>query len=96
MADYMARFKGFGPKQSRNLLQELGLTRFEIPIDSRVTGWLNKALKFPFEVTSQALSDKHVYNLILDAVNKLCKECGTFPCVLDAAIFSAQGETRRS
>src|SRR5207253_3836860 len=32
---------GFGPKQSRNLLQWLGLSRFEIPIDSRITRWLN-------------------------------------------------------
>ena len=29
--------KGFGPKQSRNLLQSLGLTRYEIPVDSRIT-----------------------------------------------------------
>jgi hypothetical protein len=28
-------FEGFGPKQSRNLLQALGLTRYEIPIDIR-------------------------------------------------------------
>jgi hypothetical protein len=31
------RFKGFGPKQSRNLLQGIGLTKYEIPIDSRIT-----------------------------------------------------------
>jgi hypothetical protein len=85
-------FQGFGPKQSRNVLQELGLTRYEIPIDSRVTNWLNDELKFPFTVTAKALSDKHYYRLILDAVCKLCAECDTFPCVLDAAIFSAQDE----
>ncbi len=34
-------FDGFGPKQSRNFLQSLGLTRYEIPIDSRITKWLN-------------------------------------------------------
>jgi hypothetical protein len=33
-------FAGFGPKQSRNLLQSLGLTRYEIPIDSRITSCL--------------------------------------------------------
>src|SRR3712207_8726784 len=33
--------KGFGPKQSRNLLQGLGLTRYEIPIDIRITRWFN-------------------------------------------------------
>jgi hypothetical protein len=31
--------KGFGPKQSRNLWQLLGLTRYEIPIDRRVRKW---------------------------------------------------------
>lgn len=35
-------YQGFGPKQSRNLLQGLGLSRFEIPIDSRITKWLNE------------------------------------------------------
>ncbi len=33
--------RGFGPKQSRNLLQKLGISRYEIPIDSRITKWLN-------------------------------------------------------
>ena len=36
VADYINdTFRGFGPKQSRNILQELGLTRYEIPIDNR-------------------------------------------------------------
>ena len=32
---------GFGPKQSRNFWQWLGLTRYEIPLDSRVVAWMN-------------------------------------------------------
>lgn len=97
VADYiMDTFNGFGPKQSRNVLQELGLTCYEIPIDSRVTDWLNDKLKFPFKVTSTALSDRHCYKLILDAVCKLCEECGTLPCVLDASIFSAQDEDAKA
>jgi hypothetical protein len=40
--------KGFGPKQSRNLLQSLGLTKFEIPVDSRITKWLT-AFDFPMK-----------------------------------------------
>ena len=36
-----SKFDGFGPKQSRNLLQSLGLSRHEIPLDSRITKWLN-------------------------------------------------------
>ena len=36
VADYIDdTFDGFGPKQSRNLLQALGLTLYEIPIDRR-------------------------------------------------------------
>lgn len=34
--------KGLGPKQARNFLQALGLTKYEIPIDSRITNWLNE------------------------------------------------------
>lgn len=94
VANYISdTFKGFGSKQARNVLQDLGLTRYEIPIDSRVTNWLNDVLKFPFKVTSTALSDRHCYKLVLDAICGLCEECDTFPCVLDASIFSAADET---
>jgi hypothetical protein len=94
VADYLAHIlDGFGPKQSRNVLQALGLTRFEIPIDSRVTDWLNDTLKFPFEVSAAALADRHIYGLVSDAICVLCEKCGEFPCILDAAIFgSKEGE----
>ena len=45
------KFKGFGPKQSRNLLQGLGLSRYEVPIDSRITKWLNE-FGFPIWLTA--------------------------------------------
>lgn len=80
--------KGFGPKQSRNLLQSLGLTQYEIPIDSRITKWLNK-FGFPLELTAQALSDQNYYNLISDGFQELCKACNIKPCVMDAVIFSS-------
>ena len=53
-------FLGFGPKQSRNLLQSLGLTRYEIPIDSRLTDWLNE-FGFPVRLTATALGDDNYY-----------------------------------
>jgi hypothetical protein len=95
VADYLAtNLEGFGPKQSRNVLQALGLTRYEIPIDSRVTAWLNEKLKFPFRVSAASLADKYVYQLISDAICQLCKDSGEFPCILDAAIFgSKDGDT---
>src|SRR4051794_37056495 len=47
-------YQGFGPKQSRNLLQGLGLSRFDVPIDSRITKWLNE-FGFPVKLTVSAL-----------------------------------------
>jgi hypothetical protein len=79
-------FKGFGPKQARNLLQSLGCTRYEIPIDSRITKWLNK-FGFPVKLTATTLSDRNYYQFVSDGIQALCKECGIYPCVLDAAIF---------
>lgn len=81
-------FKGFGPKQSRNLLQGLGLSRFEIPIDSRITKWLN-SIGFPIKLTADALQDRNYYNFVSDGFQKLCEACDIMPCVLDAAIFSS-------
>lgn len=85
------RLKGFGPKQSRNLLQSLGLTKYEIPIDSRITKWLYK-FGFPITLSSSALADRNYYNFVLDALQKLCEESSIYPCVLDAAIFSSFDE----
>ena len=80
------KFKGFGPKQSRNLLQWLGLSRFEIPIDSRITKWLNE-FGFPVTLNSTALADAHYYNFVSDGIQTLCSACGIMPCLLDSAIF---------
>ena len=78
--------KGIGQKQSRNLLQYLGLTIYEIPIDSRITKWLNK-FGFPILLSATALQDKHYYDFIMDGFNVICDHCGIYPCQLDAAIF---------
>jgi hypothetical protein len=83
--------KGFGPKQSRNLLQSLGLTKFEIPVDSRITKWLT-AFGFPMKLSATALSDKNYYNFVLAGFQRICEACDIFPCVMDAAIFSSFDE----
>lgn len=88
-ADKLHRdFKGFGPKQSRNFLQVLGLTKYEIPIDSRITNWLNE-FGFPVALTSSSLGDKEYYHFVSDGIQELCKKAETYPCLLDAAIFSS-------
>ena len=80
--------KGFGPKQSRNLLQTLGLTKYEIPIDSRITKWLND-FGFPITLSAAALGDRHYYNFISKGIQQICEASGIYPCALDAAIFSS-------
>ncbi len=88
VADYIQEtFQGFGPKQSRNFLQALGLTRYEIPIDSRITKWLNE-FGFPVHLSAMALADSNYYNFVSDGIQLLCAESDVFPCVLDAAIFA--------
>ncbi len=88
-ADFVnERLKGFGPKQSRNFLQWLGLTRYEIPIDSRITKWLNK-FGFPVVLSAGALGDKHYYQFVSDGIQQLCLASDIYPCILDAAIFAS-------
>jgi len=79
---------GFGPKQSRNLLQSLGLSKHEIPIDSRITKWLND-FGFPVKLSADALSDRNYYRFVSEGFRELCKASGVMPCVMDAAIFSS-------
>ncbi len=79
---------GFGPKQSRNLWQTMGMTRYEIPIDSRIIKWLNKTI-FPFKLSSGALSDRNYYEFVINGIQEVCNECKIVPCLLDAAIFSS-------
>jgi hypothetical protein len=81
-------FIGFGPKQSRNILQSLGLTKYEIPIDSRITDWLND-FGFPIRLSAASLQDKEYYHFVSDGIQVLCSHAEIYPCVLDAAIFSS-------
>jgi hypothetical protein len=81
-------FAGLGPKQSRNFLQALGLSRYEIPIDSRVTKWLRNDLALPISTSSEVLNNRDYYALVNDAIHELCRQAGVLPCVLDAVLFS--------
>ena len=80
--------KGFGPKQARNLLQALGLTKYEIPIDSRVG---KRLVQFgcPLPISRQALAARKGFELVLDGAQELCRRCGVYPCMLDAAMFAS-------
>jgi thermostable 8-oxoguanine DNA glycosylase len=84
-------FVGLGPKQSRNLLQGLGLTQYEIPLDSRITRWLND-FGFPVHLSAASLADPDYYNFVSDGVQAICGACEILPCVFDAAVFSSYDE----
>jgi hypothetical protein len=81
---------GFGPKQSRNLWQWLGLTRYEIPLDSRIIRWLNENVLSGgcMKLTAPQLSDRYYYDHVLDGVQLLCEAADMLPCVFDATVFS--------
>ncbi len=92
VADFIDdNLKGFGPKQSRNLLQGLGLTKYEIPIDSRITRWLND-FGFPIGLSAVALADRNYYRFVSEGLRELCEASNIYPCLLDAAIFSSYDE----
>jgi hypothetical protein len=93
VADWLAEeFSGFGPKQSRNFLQALGLTRYEIPIDSRISKWLRNDFGFPLSVGAGALGDRVYYCFVNDIIRELCAKAGVYPCVLDAVLFARVDE----
>jgi len=83
-----ATLAGLGPKQARNLLQMLGLTQYEIPVDSRVTKWLAD-FGFPMPLSAAGLADRHYYEFVLDAFQEICAAADVLPCLMDAAIFAS-------
>ncbi|MGH9505310.1 MAG: hypothetical protein ACRD13_00160 [Terriglobales bacterium] len=83
--------EGLGPKQSRNLWQWLGLTRYEIPLDSRVAAWANKNLDSRMKIDPKELGVPARYESVLDRVQALCGAAGVLPCLLDAAAFVEGG-----
>lgn len=86
IADYVdTMFKGFGAVEARIFLQYLGLTKYEIPIDSVVSDWLND-FGFPVRLSVTALQDRNYYHFVSDGIQLLCNKANVYPCVLEAAI----------
>jgi hypothetical protein len=83
------KLKGFGPKQSRNLLQLLGFSRHEVPLDSRFMTWLHD-YGFPHQLTDSQLQSSVLYEIIEDAIIEIARQVDIYPCLLDAAVFSAE------
>jgi hypothetical protein len=68
-------------------LQAVGLTRYEIPIDSRIAKWLRKS-NFPVPISAILLSDPEYYDFVLDGFQQRSAAADIFPCELDAIIFA--------
>jgi len=81
-------YPGIGPKQSRNMIQWLGLSKYEVPLDSRVLKKLQQ-LDSNLVPTSIGLGDEIVYEFVQSGLQKVAKELGIYPCILDACIFSS-------
>ncbi len=79
---------GIGPKQSRNLLQWIGVSKYEIPVDSRITKWLNRTL-LNYHLSANLLADNTYYDMVSDGIQLLCDRANLYPCLLDAAIFTS-------
>lgn len=90
VVDYLraGNYPGLGQKQSRNFIQWLGLSRYEVPLDSRV---LKKLKEFGsnFVPSGSALTDEVVYLFVQDSIQRLAKELDIYPCELDACIFAS-------
>ncbi len=79
---------GFGPKQSRNFWQSLGLTRYEFVLDSRVLKWLRE-INFPIPLSSMALGSEEYYCFLSEILIDGCLRAEVLPCVWDAAVFAS-------
>jgi hypothetical protein len=88
-------FLEFGPKQSRNFWQILGLTRYTFVLDSRILKWLHENLKIDNGLlVAEGLVNRHYYRFISDILLKLCHQAAILPCMFDAVIFDAMDEVR--
>ena len=82
------KYPGLGPKQARNFIQWIGLSRYEIPLDSRVLKTL-KEFGCTFVPKASALSDETVYRFVQSGVQEIASALDIYPCILDACIFSS-------
>lgn len=79
---------GIGQKQARNFLQWLGLSIYEVPIDTRVCKIL-KSCGCNFVPNGVGLQDGTVYRYMEDGINVLAEKLGIKPCILDACMFNS-------
>lgn len=92
--EYMDGYEGFGPKQSRNFWQALGLTRYVSVLDSRVKKWCEQGLHGDWSAFN--IGRKKDYVDMADTIRELCRKANVLPCMFDAAVFSTFEKDPRS
>ena len=85
---FRSTFSGIGPKQSRNLIQWIGLSRYVVPLDSRFTRHLHE-IDFPVPASAATLQDETYYRFVEDGIQHVAKEAGVYPCIYDACVFAS-------
>lgn len=83
----LQKFDGIGPKQSRNILQMLGLSRYVIPIDSRIIETVRTLGGIDIPDIARPLSREPAYRHIEDQLNELAKALDLEPCVLEVSLY---------
>lgn len=87
-------YKGFGPKQSRNFWQVLGLTRYTPVLDSRIQKWIRNNLIIENSAVNDgfwygSLGSRRYYLFLCELILDLCAQAEVLPCVFDAAVFDS-------
>ncbi len=83
------KFNGIGPKQSRNILQSIGLSKYEIPIDSRIIKWIKKFMHYELPLDAKLFSSEDYYSFTLKIIQDMCKKTDIIPAIFDACVFSS-------
>jgi hypothetical protein len=82
------KYPGLGQKQSRNFIQWIGVSRYEVPLDSRVLKKMRE-LGASFVPSATALTDEVVYLFVQDCLQQVSRALDIYPCMLDACIFAS-------
>lgn len=86
---FLQKLKGIGPKQSRSILQYLGLSHYQVPIDSSVLKQLELS---GIDITDAKLDKEREYQETQAVIWNISKELNVLPCVFDALWFVDRAE----
>jgi thermostable 8-oxoguanine DNA glycosylase len=86
---FLQKLKGIGPKQSRSILQYLGLSHHQVPIDSAV---LNQLEISGIDITDAKLDKERDYQEVQNIIWNISKELNVLPCVFDAIGYTDRAD----